>query len=316
MKTALVLGINGNFGRQMAQALTAQGWSIKALIRKSSKAPSETPVNDLIVGSATDSALLRQTVQGVDLIVYGLNPPYHQWDPSAMTLLEPIAALAEELRLHILFPGNVYGFAPQPELIDESVAPHPPTDKGVIRVKMEQRLKQASENGAKVTLIRAGDFMGPYMHLGWIDHLVKRSSGHIKLSLPHTSDHQHHWSYLPDLCANAVSVVAIQTRSFEIWHDPGLQLAESDWCNAFHALGYEINQCRFPWWFFSIIAPFNPMLKEVLKMRYLWQQPILLNGDKWRMALGSAFQRTAFTDVLVNVLNLDPALLPTQAIEP
>lgn len=306
MKTALILGISGNFGGQMAKSLLAQGWSIKAVVRDPAKAPKNLIAGNTIIGDASDEAIVNQAAAGVELIVYGLNPAYNRWYQEAMTMLEPTAKVAEQLGIQILFPGNVYAFAPQKELINELVQPNPPTDKGDIRIKMEARLKQASERGAKVTIIRGGDFIGTGNGSGWLEHVIKTKGQQVSLSFPHDSNHQHYWCYLPDFCANAARLITMQDSSYEVWHDPGLVLTQEDWLQACEQVKLPMKQSHFPWWFFYLVGPFNPVLKEILKMRYLWQENVVMDGSKMRSALGSHMNETGLIDVLKNVLSLEP----------
>ncbi len=65
MKTALILGINGNFGLEMALALSKAGWSIKALVRDPNKTPSFVEAK-LIVGDALKH-YLKKNVNIVNL---------------------------------------------------------------------------------------------------------------------------------------------------------------------------------------------------------------------------------------------------------
>lgn len=300
MKKALIIGITGNFGSNMAQALHQAGWQVSALIRDASKAPSWLPAAQITPGDVRDTAALQAAAAGQDLIVYAANPPYHQWPEQALAMLEPVLAVAEQNNQRVLFPGNVYGFAPQQSLIDEQTQPQAPTEKGRIRIAMEQRLAQAAQQGAQVTIVRAGDFFGPDMHLSWLNMTMKAKVTSVRYSAPHDESHRHYWSYLPDLCANSVALVENASENFEVYHDPGFHLTTNDFAHAFSELGKTFQRSRLPWWLYSIIALFNPMLREVLKMRYLWQQPVLLSGEKMKLRLDERYQETPLTIALSN----------------
>ncbi|MGY5451154.1 NAD(P)H-binding protein [Agarivorans sp. MS3-6] len=301
MKTALILGITGNFGLQMALALKAEGWQIKALIRDPSKAPQWLGKQHILVADALDEPQVAAAASGVDLIVYGLNPAYHRWHSDAMKLLEPSITVAERLGLRLLFPGNVYNFSPCEQRITESQGMRPVSDKGAIRVAMEQRLKLATQRGALVTIVRAGDFIGPNTHLSWLDMLIKRKHGKTTMAFPHNNQHVHYWSYLPDLCHNTAKLMAIPQANFEVWHDPGLALTAEHWQQAFAANGQTLNTRKFAWWGLVLMAPFVPTIKEVLKMRYLWQQPVVLDGEKMKRALPQGFQATPLASILTQL---------------
>ena len=298
MKTALVIGINGNFGLEMALALKAQGWNIRALIREAKKAPSWLEADQVVIGDAMDLTAVSAVAAHCDLIVYAANPPYYRWHELAMKMLEPTVTVAERLGLRILFPGNVYNFAPQSKLINEQTAMQPPTDKGVIRQQMEDRLKLASTRGAKVTIIRAGDFIGPNTHFSWLDIILKQRRKSMTLSIPHNDAHVHFWSYLPDLCANTAKLIEQPQDDFEVYHDAGLSLSSRDWQQAFAANHTEVRIKKLPWWLFKAVSPFSPLLKEVLKMRYLWQKPVVLDGQRLETVLGPEMQRTSLPEIL------------------
>ena len=298
MKTALIIGITGNFGGQMAQSLLKSGWQIKALMRDKSKAPNWLSPFQIHVGSARDENAVTRAAQDTALIVYAANPAYHRWHQEAMQMLEPVARVAETLKLRILFPGNVYGYSPGQKAKTESDTMQPPTDKGEIRLRMEARLKQASENGATVTIVRAGDFLGPNMHLGWLDYMLKGKGGRFSFAMPHNEQHVHYWTYLPDLCANTVKLIDSPESDFDVWHDLGLALNRYDWSRAFADNGYDLKTKNFPWWFFKIASPFSPMLREVLKMKYLWQSNVVMDGIRLKKKLGVELHETSLTKIV------------------
>lgn len=302
MKTALIIGINGNFGAQMALALREQGWSIRALMRDPAKAPRWLEAEAIAKGSAQDEAAVLGAAKGVDLLVYAANPPYHRWPQEAMAMLEPTVKAAEQLNLQLVFPGNVYVYAPQAALIDEQVSMNPPTAKGLIRQQMEQRLLQACEHGARVLIVRAGDFIGPNTTMSWLDLMTSVKGKKVTLRLPHDDQHVHYYSYLPDLCTNTARLLEEPLENWAVFHDPGLALGKADWQVAFRELGVTFKITSFPWWGLRLASLFSPLLKEVMKMRYLWRQPVIMNGDKLIQRLGDRRQATALPEVVRETL--------------
>lgn len=305
MKTALIIGINGNFGGQMATALRERGWQIRALLRNPDKAPAWLAQQARFAGAAQDAAAVSRAADGVDLIVYGANPEYHRWAKEAMAMLEPAVQVAEQKHLRIVFPGNVYAFAPQDEAIDEQVSEQPPTAKGAIRLQMEQRLKRASERGAQILLMRAGDFIGPGTAWTWWDMMTKRKGNRITVQFPHNGQHRHYWSYLPDLSSNAALLLERDLPAWAVYHDPGLVISQSDWREALQGLNLDYRFRRFPWWALRASALFSPLFREVLKMRYLWQEPVIMNGDKLTDELGLALVRTPLAQIIEETLLID-----------
>jgi hypothetical protein len=91
-----------------------------------------------------------------------------------------------------------------------------------------------------------------------------------------------------------------------------LTLKTEDWQSAFAANGITAKTTGFPWWMYRLLAMVSPSLKEVMKMRYLWQQRIVLDGQKISDALGEDLKKTPLTKI-VEQLNL---VTPRSQTEP
>ena len=302
MKIALIIGITGNFGSQMSLAMIRQGWKVKTLMRDSSKAPDYLDKSNVIEGNVNNKDDVLTAAQQVDVLFYAVSPAYHRWHLEALQMLEPCFQVAESLGLRVLFPGNVYNYQPNLTLISEDIEQRPITDKGIIRQKMEQRLLKASQQGAKVSIVRSGDFIGPVMKSTWLEHMLKQKKNHWQISMAHNNTHTHFWSYLPDLCSNATLLLEQAECDFEVWNDSGLALKTSDWQKAFTANGVEAKITGFPWTTFKVIALFNAELRDVIKMRYLWQEHIVLNGQKMKHKLAGKWVSTPFEKILAKII--------------
>lgn len=303
MKTALILGITGKFGREMAVALTNKGWNVKAIVRSRKHLTEQHSNYQIIEGSYQDKALLEQASDGVDLIVYAINLPYPDWRQLALTMLEPVVQLAEHKKLHVLFPGNVYSYEPSLTPITEDAPMVGVTPKGEIRKEMELKLLAATNNGAKVTIVRAGDFISEGEGGEWLKMMLKkRRNERFVMRQPHSLMHRHFWSYLPDLCSNAVSAVEQQNLQFELWHDSGLVLTSKDWQQAFKNIGYKLELSDFPWWSLSILALFVPLIREVKEMKYLWEEELILDGSKLQRRLGPEFKKSSLETIVTQLV--------------
>jgi nucleoside-diphosphate-sugar epimerase len=303
MKTAIVFGASGNFGSEMVKALSEQKWQVKVFKRLQSKSQGSEQHDEMVHGDINSESDVTAAIKDVDLIVYALNPPYTQWRECALSSLESVCSAAEKLNKHILFPGNVYSLPTSPNVIDEKVPLSSTTVKGEIRIEMEQRLQEASQNGAKVTIVRAGDYIG--VNGQWFNLIFKPKGTNWKMSAPHEASHQHYWSYLPNLCYNAAQLVEQRTAQtenktthFEVFHDPGVVATTQDWVNAFQQQGIALRVSSFPWWAITVSSVFVPMFKEVLEMRYLWQKPLVLDGSKLIKTLGSTYKATTLSEVV------------------
>jgi len=298
-KTALIIGCNGTFGNAVGLELLNQGWRVKALLRNSNKKPGWLADSDIHIGNCESFNEVQKAAEDVDLLVYAANPLYNQWPEKAEKMMEPTIKIAEINAIHILFPGNVYGYNPLlTPSVNEQSKPDPVTDKGRIRIAMEQRLQRAAQNNATVTVIRAGDFIAKDADSSWFNQLLTKRGRAWSLSNPSPQGHRHCYAWLPDLAANAVAVLALDKQGFNVWHESGVVASHQDWLNTMTKLGLKVKSKTLPWWLLKVVGLFNPIIKEVVKMRYLWQQSLVLDGSKMQTVLGGNYRSSSLTDIV------------------
>ncbi|MEK6747935.1 MAG: NAD-dependent epimerase/dehydratase family protein [Pseudomonadota bacterium] len=296
MKKALIMGITGTFGSHVARALAAQGWAIRALMRDPAKAPEAARDYDLQRGDAGDIDSIRRAAADAEVIVYAVNPPYYAWNNTALPWLNNAVTVAEERGLTLIFPGNVYVHDPADgPVFDEQSPSRPITSKGRIRVAMEERLRLAANQGARVILARAGDFIAADAKSAWLAALLKKTKRGYTLHAPGPRDLKHTWAYAPDLAHAVAELIArrAELTAFSAFHFGGYHLSFDEMAAAIQqATGTHVNIKNFPWWIMRSVAPFSPFVRSLLEMRYLWNREICLDDGKLRRILGSALKHT------------------------
>jgi len=311
MKTALILGITGTFGGQVAAALQGRGYALRALLRDPARLPARFAGVQVIQGDVTDKAALQRAAEGVEVMVYGVNPPKYQWRGRALPWLENAAVVAEQQRLTVLFPGNVYVFDPdQGPDFNEAAAMHPVTTKGRIRLAMEQRLQQAAGNGARVIIVRAGDFIAPGAESAWLQVLLKQGRDGYTLLAPGPRELPHTWAYLPDLAHAAVQLLqrCEDLPAFNVFHFRGHRVSLVEIAEAVRqASGRPVKLRAFPWWALRLAAPFSEMFRGLLEMRYLWRRQVNMEGGKLEAALAGGMVHTPLSRALLEAGLVQPA---------
>lgn len=295
--TALVIGATGSFGLHAAEALLKRGWRIRALTRDPQAARRKVGANmpiDWVKGDAMNADDVMAAARGVDVIVHAVNPPrYHNWRGLARQMLSPTIAAAEAAGARIVFPGTVYNFAPDAgPLIGEDALQTPVTRKGKIRAEMEVMLREASTRGARVLIVRAGDFIGPAAANTALMWLIRRAKGRVTgVFAPGPRGVGHVFAYLPDLAESVCRLLARESElaDFDVFHFKGYWLGEGE--TLLDAVRRVTAQPRlramgFPWFVTVLAAPFVEMLRELREMRYLWQKPIGLDNRKLVAFLG------------------------------
>jgi nucleoside-diphosphate-sugar epimerase len=296
-KTALVIGVTGSFGGHAAVALMQRGWRIRAMSRDpqaaAARAGARMPI-EWVKGDAMNAADVAAAARGASVIVHAANPPkYHNWNGLVRQMLASTIEAAKAERALIVYPGSVYNFAPDAgPHIAEDAPQAPATRKGALRVEMEAMLRQASGEGARVVVVRGGDYFGPAAPnsaLGWLT--LRRAGRLTAVFVPGPVGVGHAFAYLPDLARVAASLVERRDElaPFEVFHFAGHWLARGDELLAGlrRASGQpRLTALPFPWPVVIALSPFVEMFSELLEMRYLWRRPIGLDDAKLRAFLG------------------------------
>ena len=307
MKTALIMGITGGFGGHVAEALRRDGWQLRAMMRDPAKLPQRFADVEVVQGSASNPDEVRGAARGADLVVYGVNAPYPKWEGTVVPMLNITATVAEEQGATILFPGNVYSLNPQDgsryrDGLDESAPIDPPTRKGELRAQMEARLREAANNGARVVIVRAGDFIGRGAS-SWLQYTIKRTRQGYTVNAPSDPGLVHTYANLPDMAQVAADLVARQDElpAFNVFHLKGYRVNYRDIAAAIEqASGRPVKIGRFPWWLMRLVSPFAPLVRSLLEMRYLWQVELNLDDRKLREFYGRPVEYTPLAEALVD----------------
>jgi len=304
MKKVLVMGINGTFGRHTAKSLIDQGYEITALMRDPKKLPVELVGIKVIQGDVQDKRSIAQACKGIDIVVYGVNPPGYDWKDKAIPYLDTVLEVVKEKKMTIIFPGNVYVFDPaEGSVFDEQAMQHPRSEKGEIRTTMEESLRVAAMRGAKVVILRMGDFIAPNSQSSWLSQLIKANKHGVSIASPGPATIKHSWAYVPDAACVVVQLIALLDTlpAFNVFHLKGLRMSISDIASAIEtATGKAVRINNFPWWIMKLGSPFSVMFRGLLEMRYLWNEEVHMSDQSLRQLLPNKIPETDFARILLD----------------
>lgn len=294
---ALVLGATGGIGGEVARQLRDAGFQVRALKRGLAHEEEQRDGFTWIRGDAMSREDVLRAARGCAVIVHAVNPPgYRRWAELVLPMLDNTVAAAIAERATIVLPGTVYNYGPDAlPVLPEDAPQNPATRKGAIRAELERRLRTASQQGARVIVVRAGDFFGPGAGSSWFSQgLVKPGQPVAAVNLPGDRGVGHQWCYLPDVARTMVELLRHRERlepfaNFHMaghWDADGIQVAASVQRVVARRSGRVPAIRRFPWWLIRLASPFVTTLRELLEMRYLWRQPVRMTNARLVATLG------------------------------
>lgn len=282
--TVLILGGTGRFGRHAAHAFQAAGWTTRQFDRKTEH--------------------LDRAAQGADVIVAAWNPSYEQWADTVPTLHARIrkAALANDAT--VIVPGNVYVFGSDTPAPWDAHTPHRAENPlGRIRRDMEAAYRR---DGVRTILLRAGDFIDTTASGNWLDRMMLPSVPKGTLTYPGRTGIPHAWAYLPDLARAAVALAESRASlaRFEDVPFPGYTLSAREMAAILTRVrGRPIHVTPMKWWPLRLAQPVMPVIKHLFEMRYLWDTPHSLAGEKLARLLpgfAETLPETAFSELQID----------------
>ncbi len=305
-QTALVIGATGGIGSEIASALLARNWRVKALTRTARQARGAL---EWVTGDAMDAGAVASAAKGADVIVNAANPRnYKNWRGLALPMLANAVAAAKAERALIVLPGNIYNYGPDAwPVIREDSPQHPVSKKGGVRVEMETMLDKATAEGARALIVRAPDVFGNLSASSYFNTLlVKPGRPLTRVVDPGEPGVGHAWAYTPDLGEATAALIAMRDRlaPFETVNFAGHWFASNRaFADAIRkAAGKPDLPIRgFPWWLVHTLSPIVPLFGELAEMRYLWREPLQLDNAKLVSLIGNE-PRTPIDEALRNAL--------------
>lgn len=283
----VVLGV-GPIGLAVAKLLVEQGEPVVIASRHAPSAAVPCPHRAV---DARDPAALAQLLpeEGGRLFVCSA-PGYTAWRVEYMPMIEGIAAAVGGRRIDLIYADNMYAYGPVDGVVDERTPERAQTVKGAIRRAAARRLSELHGSaGVRVVIARAADLYGPgvvHSALGTgVFEAIAAGRPANMLGDPAT---RHSYTYAPDFAAALVALAATQRAWGEIWHVPNApaQTTTAILDRVAHACGQNLRLRRAGRMLVAALGLFDPQMRELKEMLYLFERPFVVSHDKYAAAFG------------------------------
>lgn len=139
-------------------------------------------------------------------------------------------------------------------------------------------------------MLRAGDFFGPTVRNGLVDRIFGRAAHGRPIEALGRLDVPHQWAYVPDLARLAADLIEIADRlaPFDVVHFAGrVARRQRDFLELVaHAAGHPDLAVRtVPWWLVRLMGLYDAQLRELMELRYLFDDAVTLDDPRRRELL-------------------------------
>jgi nucleoside-diphosphate-sugar epimerase len=297
MTTHLVVGA-GPIGSRVATRLADEGHDVR-LVSRSGRGP-EHPRITRVAADAADAARLGELAAGAAALFNCANPAYHRWPTDWPPLAASLLAAAESSGAVLVTVSNLYGYGPVAGAMTEDLPMLATGAKGRVRAQMFADALEAHRAGrARVTEVRASDYVGPgaESHLG--ERVVPRLLAGRKVSVLGATDQPHTWTYTEDVARTAVVVAREESAWGRAWHVPSnpprtQREAVEDLARV---AGVEpVPVATVPRLALTALGVVNPTVRELKETMYQFDRPFVLDSTAAQVAFG--LQPTPWDEVL------------------
>ncbi|MCC3382203.1 NAD-dependent epimerase/dehydratase family protein [Paenibacillus farraposensis] len=296
MEKAIVIGATGGTGAAITEELVKRGIRTIAFGRSRQKLEQfagrlGNPAHlTLAIGDAMRPGDIVAQAGDADVLFHCANVPYHEMVNKLIPLGESVMEAAERLAIKVVAIDGIYPYGrKQMDLVTEEHPKQPHTIKGKIRLDYEQMLFSKRWTKAQVMIVRLPDYYGPTAneasYLGSTLEAIAAGKMAFFVGNMHVP---REFIYLPDA---AVMVAELASKDFaygQNWNIPGAGLISGREIVriAQKASGQVKPVIPLKKLGLSLIGIGVPVMKEVVEMLYLTEEPLTLSGEKYKRFIG------------------------------
>jgi len=306
----VILGSGGAIARPLAQALSSYIDQVRLCSRSLHALPNDTA--DTSYNHQQTDLLDREStlraIEGAEVAYLTAGLPYkiEVWKRDWPILIENVLSACAETNCKLVFFDNVYAYDPAGYGdLHEEVPLNPPSQKGLVRKGIRERLLAAHQNSeVEVAMAVAADFYGPNIENSMLSetilkNMIKGSGAQWLIN----ADMPHSFTFTPD-AGKHVALLGNEDRAYgEVWHLPTAKnpWTAREWVTQVAAeLGVKSRLTVLPKWAYRLIGVFNSDMRELYDVRQQLEVPYVFNSGKFEQAFG--VQPTNYEEGLKEVL--------------
>jgi nucleoside-diphosphate-sugar epimerase len=248
------------------------------------------PGADLAVWDPAKPDTIAAALAGIKTLVYLVGVPYTDFRLHPILFEQVLTAAIQQGVERCVLVGTVYPFGlAQTSLVREDHPRNPHTFKGQMRKQQEDILLAADAAGQiRGTILRLPDFYGPNVSRSYLSGLFQAAAHQKTAQLIGPLNIPHEYVYIPDAARILFRLIQEEKAYGRTWNLAGsgqitlAQLVKLVESITGRRLGKFVAGKRM----LQLVGLFDPFLREVAEMHYLFSQPLFLDDSALTNLLG------------------------------
>lgn len=293
MKLAL-LGATGAIGESIAAELRKRNENYRVVGRDRASLDrtfGSDPLAEVVVWNPDDLSSVGTALRGVDAAVYLVGVPYNHFELHPVLMRQTLDAAIAEGVGQMLLVGTVYPYGrPQQTPAHEDHPREPHTFKGKMRKQQEDLLLDADAAGKiRGTVLRLPDFYGPRVKNSFLDGVFNAAAKGGTANLIAPIDRPHQFVYVPDVGPVVLDLLQHPEAHGRWWHLAGDGTASMQEIVAMvgQLAGKPIKTRAVGLGMLRVLGLFQPVMRELVEMNYLFTDPFIMDDSALRSLLGN-----------------------------
>lgn len=291
MKKAVVLGATGGMGYHLVNELaTKENVEVVAFARNEEKmkrlfASLGSNVY-MMAGDALDQSSIIRACEGAEWIFHAINIPYPEWERNLPLIMQNVIAAAKKEKAKLVVVDNIYAYGrSNGKKISESEQKNPHTKKGKIRLHLAEMVEKS---GTDYLIAHFPDFYGPNGEKTLLNYTFQKVIQNKPSQFIGDLNIPREYIFLPDGAKALVKLALREDTYCEHWNIPGSGTIKGNEIIAIlrAKLQYTKKVRTVTKTMISFLGFFSPMMKEMVEMMYLTEEPVVLSGEKFESRIG------------------------------
>jgi nucleoside-diphosphate-sugar epimerase len=301
-KTAL-LGAAGAVGHALAPQLQAQGVPVRVVGRHLDVLEREFPTAERRRADFLSGEGLLEALAGVDTAFYLAGAPYTHFEQHPVMTRNALTAAQSAGVTRFIHIAPVYSYGPpRTRPVPETHPREPSTRKGRWRLQQEQLVEEAhGKGGLATTITHLPDFYGPHADASFVNVFLRDAVAGKTATFVGDPDAPREFIYVPDSAAPLIAIAKHDDAYGERWNVAGTATTAHEVVQIASELLGGIKYRFAPKWMLQLLGLFNPFMREVAEMYYLYDSGFILDDTKLHERIGD-FSKTPLRDGIATTI--------------